>query len=1086
MRYALVGHLNDQWNGLVAKTGWQLIHQHKPATRRFFSSILIKIMNRYALLGLGVLMTLLCQTAVGQQQPPTPQLLSVFPPGAKVGEKTIVKIVEQSELEFADELIFSHPGITCTPKMRETNRFFPTPTRERNAFVVSVAANVPAGIYDVRAKCEYGVSNPRRFVISGQAEILEAEPNDRFDTANPVDAECTVNGNFEAGYDFFTVSVQAGQALLFSCAAERIDSKGDPVIALFDSNQRLIAKNHDTAGKDALVTYKARSDEKLYVRVHDLTFASQGGAGTTPYRLTISQSPWIDFVDPPVIPRSTVSKVKLYGRNLNGSPSGLIKDGIELEMIEATINPKDFSTPRFADSVLTPNQFSTSRLQYRWQGKHGTSNSVLIELTDVPVLREPNVKSLNLNSAVLGVFSESGEVDQFRFQAKKGERFWIEVVSQRLGFATDPLLQIEEIRKDKDGNETLRSVLNVDDFKPMTRPFRFRVDTEDPATIFEATADGDYQISINDQFNLPPNHNGPNYYLLRFRKPSPRVELVAIPGLELGPNENNSRPMKIYPCIVRPDSGAEIQVLAYRSPGFNSSIELRVTGLPAGVTAEPAIINGESNHGTIILKGSATLQPALSRIQVIGTYMSDGKKTEVAAAGVEITTNSIGNEPAESRLTDEMYVIADNTVQFPGKIQLAKKQFQVSRGGVIETKAKLLKNAKHQGQILQAFVYGLPRTVTKNSNSIPDNGSEVNYRIEFRQGSPAGQYSAFIRGYYEANTKRFENKYSEATKEQKRISTLLQELENEYRKTTQSRSQLTNRANSKKQSLSSLAAQLRTANTQVAQSQKATKSAEQSLAKLQKEHDLLTSRVTSIAQMADLEMDAAKKKSLAAELLDKKQKLTAMMEKLNVASKNLQSSQSKLATETKKRDEFVAQEKITRTEIAKLESELKLITAKEQELAKERTLGQTVKREVDQEANLARQASQQRRRRFHVYSDPIQITVDEFPVELTLSQADFSLMQGSSAKITFSLKRKFDFKGVVNLQLRPQGGANGWSLQPNTRFNENQTSLEAELRMQNNAKVGNFTGVIQATMRVGSTNLSMSIPLKVEVKPVPK
>ncbi|MEE2640899.1 MAG: hypothetical protein VX768_09760, partial [Planctomycetota bacterium] len=135
-----------------------------------------------------VAVLLLCAGALNaQQQPPTPQLLSIFPAGGQVGTSVEVAITEQSELEFADQLIFSHPGIQALAKMRETSRFFPQPVRLRNAFVVTIAPNVPPGTYEVRAQCEYGLSNPRRFVVGNQKEILEAEPNDTFDKATPLD-----------------------------------------------------------------------------------------------------------------------------------------------------------------------------------------------------------------------------------------------------------------------------------------------------------------------------------------------------------------------------------------------------------------------------------------------------------------------------------------------------------------------------------------------------------------------------------------------------------------------------------------------------------------------------------------------------------------------------------------------------------------------------------------------------------------------------------------------------------------------------------------------------------------------------------
>ena len=195
-----------------------------------------------------------------QQQPPTPQLISIYPAGAQTGKTVDLKIVEQSELEFADGLIFSHPGITAGPKMQPSNRFFPKPVAVRNVFEVSVGKNVPAGVYEVRAQCEYGISNPRRFVVSAHQEFLENEPNDNIEKANPLKAGSTVNGTFEAGYDFYRLEIKKGQSLVFHCVSELIDSRGDPVMALLDSNQKIVAKNQDTSILDRRVTWKNKNN----------------------------------------------------------------------------------------------------------------------------------------------------------------------------------------------------------------------------------------------------------------------------------------------------------------------------------------------------------------------------------------------------------------------------------------------------------------------------------------------------------------------------------------------------------------------------------------------------------------------------------------------------------------------------------------------------------------------------------------------------------------------------------------------------------------------------------------------------------
>lgn len=1040
---------------------------------------------------------LFCVVADAQQQPPTPQLLAVFPPGAKAGSTIDVRILDQAELEFADGLIFSHPGIVAQPKMQSDKRFFPTPRPRRNEFEVTIAADVPPGVYEVRGKCAYGISNPRRFVVSSASEFNETEPNDRFENAGEIQlasggTDTVVNGVFEAGYDIYKCRVQAGDALVFRCDSQAIDSQGDPVIALFDDQQNLIARNHDTNGRDALVSWSAGYDGDLYIRVNDLTFVSQGGAGTTPYRLTISRKPFVDYVVPPVIPGNTVSTVKVYGRNLGGGHSGQYRNGIELEVIEKKIDPSSLansSDAGFSELTLPPNCYQANARLLQVSNRFGKSNPVPVTISSLPLVDEKTAGGkIQPGANILGTFGAPGEVDSYRFQAKQGEPFWIEVVSQRLGIGTDPYVSIESVHINQDQQETYRRVITADDYKPLTTSFRIALDSEDPAVLFTAPNDGEFRISVYDLFNLPPGTRGPNFYQLTCRKPEADVQLVAIPGLECGQNDNHSRPLKILPCIVRPNGGGEIQVFAHRSPGFDQPIALFVEGLPAGVTAQPSVISESANHGTIVLQGAPDLKAGYATVKVWGTYQTDGKPVRVPVVAAIITTNSIGNEPAESRLADRIVVITDPTVVFPGEIKTTQQEFHTAVGGQIELKAKFVKSPMHSGQVLQGFLHGLPRTVGKNANTLPDNGSEVTFRMDFRQGTPAGIYTPFIRAYFENNTRRFEKKLEEVTAEQKRISTQVSQLESEYRKTTQQRQRLSTQLNQARQNLSRLTQQRKNAESNLASARKNLEEALAKDAKLTDRLVQLNAQIKNRMENAGLEKDANRKKKLENELAELIRQKTQLVSQSTLSKQALQTVEKAVsqAESVVKQAAIELDKQKALTE--KVEAELEQITQKEKRLNQDRSDGQQVKRDIDAELNLARQAANPRRRRYLVYSAPVRIKVDPYPIELKLATSKFSITQGESATVDLSITRKFGFQGNINIQLRPGKGGNGWGFKSNPQLKGNASSetKKLEIVIQKNAKPGTYPGQIVATFRHGNANLTYTLPIEIEVKALPK
>src|SRR5687768_17326143 len=89
-------------------------------------------------------------------QVPQPKIFAVQPPGSKVGATVDLRISSGSDLDGADRLLFSHPGITAKQLREEPNRIYPQGRAIDGKFKVTVAADVPPGIYEVRAAGYFG------------------------------------------------------------------------------------------------------------------------------------------------------------------------------------------------------------------------------------------------------------------------------------------------------------------------------------------------------------------------------------------------------------------------------------------------------------------------------------------------------------------------------------------------------------------------------------------------------------------------------------------------------------------------------------------------------------------------------------------------------------------------------------------------------------------------------------------------------------------------------------------------------------------------------------------------------------------
>ncbi|GIT30076.1 MAG: hypothetical protein Ct9H300mP1_21220 [Planctomycetaceae bacterium] len=143
-----------------------------PQRSGWFSSVL----STTSLVALMV--TLVSTTAWGQL--PRTRLTSITPPVGQVGV-TVEVTVAGADIDEVGVMSFSHAGITAVQKTTESGG---KKTPVANTFVVTIAKNVPAGLYDARVAGLFGASNPMTFAVTGREVVRESEGNNSFKEAD--------------------------------------------------------------------------------------------------------------------------------------------------------------------------------------------------------------------------------------------------------------------------------------------------------------------------------------------------------------------------------------------------------------------------------------------------------------------------------------------------------------------------------------------------------------------------------------------------------------------------------------------------------------------------------------------------------------------------------------------------------------------------------------------------------------------------------------------------------------------------------------------------------------------------------------
>lgn len=215
-------------------------------------------------------------------------------------------------------------------------------------------------------------------------------------------------------------------------------------------------------------------------------------------------------------------------------------------------------------------------------------------------------QQITLPCDIAGRFYPAADVDTFEFTAKKGEVWWVEVASERLGRATNPSVIVQQITGEGEA-EKVTDVVELTDIdspvKVSTNGYSYdgppyNVGSTDVLGKVEIPADGRYRLQLLDLFGGTRTDPG-NVYRLIVRQAQPDFAVVGW-GLHME-LRNGDRNALSKPMALRGGMTLAFEVLAVRRDGFNGPIQLKLDDLPPGVTAAGLTIPPGSSRGILLI-----------------------------------------------------------------------------------------------------------------------------------------------------------------------------------------------------------------------------------------------------------------------------------------------------------------------------------------------------------------------------------------------------------------------------------------------------------------------------------------------------
>jgi len=517
---------------------------------------------------------------------------------------------------------------------------------EANKFTVTIAADCPPGIYEARVLSRLGISSARIFSVGTLPEVLPSQPNTSLATAMALPVNSVCNATISAkAIDYYSFEAQKGHRYIVHCSSRGIDSKLDPVVIIADQTGRDLVVER----RGNTLDFTAQQDGRHVIKLHELTF--KGGTGYF-YRLTLQEIP----VDAP-LPSFPATK---WVRSFSWPPRGL-------PVTAATQEAEENAT-----------------------------------------------QSITLPCDISGRFFPAADVDTYEFAATAGDVWWVEVASDRLGLNTDPAIVIQQSKMEGTEQKWV-DLLELNDIASPVKPSSngyaydgppFDGGSTDILGKLEIKETGNYRILLSDLFG-GTRREPQNAYRLVVRKAQPDFAVAAW-GLHME-LRNGDRNALSKPLALRAGSTVALEVVTVRRDGFDGEIQLNITGLPNGVTAQGLTIPAGKMRGIVLLTAASDAPTGVADATLTATaIVSDQMVTQpVHLAQMAWPIVDSWGEIPSPRLLEGMPVSVTTSETAPITLATAeKKAFEVKAGEKLTLPLSLTLRSEFSGSVLQLKTLG--------------------------------------------------------------------------------------------------------------------------------------------------------------------------------------------------------------------------------------------------------------------------------------------------------------------------------------------------------------------------------------------
>jgi hypothetical protein len=610
----------------------------------------------------------------------SPDFNTSIPRGGQAGSEVKVNIIG-SRLSDAEEVVFHYPGITAKDlKVVDDKKVEVT---------LVIAPDCRLGEHHLRLRCRSGMSYARNFWVSQFPNVDEVEPNDDLAAPQKISMNVTIEAEAKPEEtDYYQISVKKGDRISVEVEGLRINNINqniaiDPYVAILNKDRFEIASADGSAllKQESILSIVAPEDGDYIVEVRDAAYQGRGR-----YRAHIGNFPRPTAIYP---------------------AGGKAGSEIEFTMLGDVKGPYTFKT-RLPETALND---KIGILAPQAGMSPPSPNEVRISSFDNILEKEPNnlhteaTPAGALPIALNGILQAEGDVDFFKFTAKKDQAFQFRVFANSIGTPVDPVLTIY--------NEKMGALGSSDDADG----------TKDGKVDFKAPADGDYFVKVNDMLL----RGGVDFIY--------RVEsIVSPPTIDVTMGEMLRNDFQYLKQFNIPQGSYYTMVVSTTRRGVAGDLKFEMPKLPAGVTLEPVVIPKTVSQFPILLKAApdAPIGGGMYEL-LVSTIEGDKPVVGKFTQALDFVRGPQNGVPYYTRYHQEVAVSV--TDPLPYSITIDQPKVPIVRNGSIKLKVRAHRKEGYDKKITVRFPWIPPGITSPATMIFSEKQVELEYELNANENA---------------------------------------------------------------------------------------------------------------------------------------------------------------------------------------------------------------------------------------------------------------------------------------------------------------------------------------------------------------